>query len=115
MNRSASLSCSLGPNSTAATVTDDAGQPLYAPMLVAATVHAAHRAWANHLSGRSIGERVVLAAGTDERIQSADVDSADLILLPGEVTADIDAAKANQQVRLAGGTLDDESVMGANA
>jgi hypothetical protein len=101
--------------STAATVTDEDGESLRASTLVAATVHAAHRAWATHLAGRSIGERVLLAASTDDRIQSGDVDCADLILLAGEVISDIDADQATSRVRQIGGTDDDETAIEAIA
>lgn len=78
--------------SLAPTVTDEDAEPLDAGLLVAATVHAAHRAWATHLSGRSAGERVLVAASTGDTIDSQGVHAADLILLPAVVTADIDSA-----------------------
>jgi hypothetical protein len=83
--------------SAAATVSDDDGQLLDVPILTAATVHAAHRAWATHLSGRSIGERVVLAAESGDRFHNDVVDTADLILVAGEVIADIDTTRPDRQ------------------
>jgi hypothetical protein len=89
--------------SAAESVIDDGEQLLDASVLVSATVHAAHRAWATHLSGRSIGERVVLAAVVSGRLHSSLVDAADLILLPAEVTSDIDAGRPVAQVRVVDG------------
>jgi hypothetical protein len=76
--------------SAASTLADEDGQPLQSQLLMAATVHAAHRAWATHLAGRSVGERVVLAVPTGEVIDTEDMHSADLLLVAGEVIADID-------------------------
>jgi hypothetical protein len=75
----------------AAAVSDLDGEPLDSGLLVAATVHAAHRAWATRLSGRSVGDRVVVAAVSGAEIDEYGVHAADLILVPGVVTADIDA------------------------
>ncbi|WP_297725307.1 hypothetical protein [Mycobacterium sp.] len=75
----------------AAAVSDLDGEPLDSGLLVAATVHAAHRAWATRLSGRSVGDRVVVAAASGAEIDEYGVHAADLILVPGVVTADIDA------------------------
>jgi hypothetical protein len=77
--------------SVASGIADADGEPLDAGLLVAATVHAAHRAWATHLAGRSAGDRVVLAAVTGQLLDSHGVRSADLLLLPGEITVDIAA------------------------
>lgn len=75
----------------AAAVTDDDDEPLDSGLLVAATVHAAHRAWAARLAGRSVGDRVVVAAPSGNDLDVFGVHAADLILVPGVVTADIDA------------------------
>jgi hypothetical protein len=71
------------------TLVDEDGEPLEPRLLMAATVHAAHRAWATHLSGRSVGERVLLAAATGSMIDTDGVRSEDLVLVPGELVADI--------------------------
>jgi hypothetical protein len=69
---------------------DDAdGEPLRVSWLVASMVHAAHRAWAPHLAGRSAGDRVVVAVATGEELDTTMVRSADLLLVPGTVTVDI--------------------------
>lgn len=73
----------------AAIVVDDAGDPLDPWLLKAATVHAAHRAWAPHLSGRSVGERVLLAATTGATIDTEQIHCQDLVLVSGELVADI--------------------------
>lgn len=76
--------------SIAAKVAGADDEPLDAGLLVAATVHAAHRAWATHLAGRSAGDRVVVATLTGDTIDAHGVRSADLLLVPAEVTVDID-------------------------
>lgn len=70
-------------------VTDDDGLPLDAQLLIAALVHAAHRAWAVRLAGRSAGERVVVAVETGQRLKWPGVDSDDLLLIPALVSEDI--------------------------
>ncbi|WUI01550.1 hypothetical protein OHR68_06935 [Spirillospora sp. NBC_00431] len=77
--------------SVAAEVADDDGRPLDSHLLVAAEVHAAHRAWATHLAGRSAGDRVMVAADTGDVLEAHGVRSMDLLLVPGVVTVDIDA------------------------
>jgi hypothetical protein len=81
----------------AAAVTDDDDEPLDSGLLVAATVHAAHRAWATRLAGRSVGDRVVVAAPSGNDLDVFGVHAADLILVPGVVIADIDAPADNHE------------------
>lgn len=71
------------------TLSGDDGQPLDPELLVSATVHAAHRAWAARLAGRVAGDRVVIAADTGDVLATERVRSADLLLIPGLVMADI--------------------------
>ncbi|MFG1646710.1 hypothetical protein ACGFMK_41090 [Amycolatopsis sp. NPDC049252] len=73
----------------AETGTEPDEPPLDAGLLTAAIVHAAHRAWAARLAGRSAGDRVVVAVTTGARIDSGDIGADDLLLVPGEVLADI--------------------------
>lgn len=75
-------------------VTDDEGQGLDPRTLAAALVHAVHRAWAARLSGRTAGDRVLIAVDTGLRIESGEIRSSDLLLVPGVVTADIAEARA---------------------
>jgi hypothetical protein len=75
----------------ASAVSDTDDEPLDSRLLVAATVHAAHRVWATRLAGRSVGDRVVVAAASGEGLDAYGVHACDLILVPGVVTADIDA------------------------
>ncbi|WP_409464864.1 hypothetical protein [Amycolatopsis sp. GA6-003] len=75
-------------------IADEAGAdpeepPLDAGLLAAAIVHAAHRAWAARLAGRSAGDRVVVAVATGTRIDSGGIRADDLLLVPGEVLTDI--------------------------
>jgi hypothetical protein len=70
-------------------VGDAEGEPLDAGMLAASLVHAAHRAWATRLAGRAAGERIVVAAATGDHFDTGFLHSADLLLIPGTVTADI--------------------------
>jgi hypothetical protein len=92
----------------AGAVTDDDGRPLEPRLLVAAVVHAAHRAWAARLAGRDAGERLVVAVETGERLERSDVTAEDLVLLPAVVTQDIAETPATL-THLAGvGTLFDE-------
>jgi hypothetical protein len=66
------------------------GEPLDAGLLAASFVHAAHRAWAARLAGRSAGDRVVVAAATGDVFDNGPIVSADLLLVPAQVAADID-------------------------
>jgi hypothetical protein len=75
----------------ATAVSDADDEPLDSGLLVAATVHAAHRVWATRLAGRSVGDRVVVAAANGDSLDAYGVQASDLILVPGVVTADIDA------------------------
>lgn len=68
---------------------DDDNEPLEPQLLMAAVVHAAHRAWATHLSGRAPGDQVLLAAASGSVIDNDDLFSEDLILFRGEVIDDI--------------------------
>jgi len=72
-----------------AQVSDADGAPLDPDLLAASMVHAAHRAWATHLAGRSSGDRVVIAVATGDRFDTDLIRSADLLLVPGVATADI--------------------------
>lgn len=71
-------------------VVDYDGQPLDRNLLAAAIVHAAHRAWATHLSGRAAGEHLVVAVATGEAIDVDEIRSQELLLVPAVVAADID-------------------------
>lgn len=75
-------------------VSDADGAPLDPDLLAASMVHAAHRAWATRLAGRSSGDRVVVAVATGDHFDTDLVRSADLLLVPGMVTADIDEPAA---------------------
>lgn len=77
-------------DSLASEVVDDEGHYLAPNPLAAALVHAAHRAWAARLAGRSVGDRVVVGVTTGTEIHSEVVRSDDLLLVPGAVTSDID-------------------------
>lgn len=70
-------------------VCDADGEPLDAGLLAASLVHAAHRAWAARLAGRSAGDQVVVAAATGDHFDTGLLRSADLLLVPGTVRADI--------------------------
>lgn len=83
--------------SVAVDAADADGDPLDSGLLVAATVHAAHRAWATHLAGRSAGDRVVVAATTGDLLDAQGVWSADLLLVPGVITVDIAAPEARRE------------------
>ena len=73
----------------AARVEDPDGEPLEPGLLAAHLVHAAHRAWAPRLAGRSAGDRVLIAVDTGVRVDTGRVSSADLLLVPGDLTTDI--------------------------
>lgn len=73
-----------------AQVSDADGVPLDPDLLAASMVHAAHRAWSARLAGRSSGDRVVVAVATGDHFDTDLVRSAELLLVPGVVTADID-------------------------
>jgi hypothetical protein len=89
-------------------VADADGEPLDTGLLAAAVVHAAHRAWATRLAGRSAGDRVVLAVATGVEFDNGLVRSADLLLVPCVVTVDIDepAVAARGTPRLSAGWAD---------
>jgi hypothetical protein len=75
----------------AATTADGDGEPLDSPLLATAIVHAAHRTWTARLAGRSAGDRLVIGVTTGDALMTREVRSDDLLLVPGEVTADIGA------------------------
>ncbi|XVU23023.1 hypothetical protein ACQPZJ_38015 [Actinoplanes sp. CA-054009] len=75
-------------------VSDDDGKPLEPDLLTAALVHGAHRAWAARLAGRSAGDRMLLAVDTGDRLTTDLLRTADLLLMPGWVTTDIEEAAA---------------------
>ncbi|HEY2795696.1 MAG TPA: hypothetical protein VGJ28_25260, partial [Micromonosporaceae bacterium] len=70
-------------------VDDLDGEPLDPGILAAAFVHAAHQAWAARLTGRSAGDRVLVGVRTGTEVDHVGIRSDDLLLVPGEVTADI--------------------------
>lgn len=74
---------------TADRVYDDNGEPLEEALLAVALVHAAHRAWAEHLSGRYAGDRVLVAVDGGRHIDTPWVRCRDLLLVSGEITTDI--------------------------
>jgi hypothetical protein len=88
---------------------DDDGEPLETSILAAHLVHAAHRAWATRLAGRSAGDRVLIAVTTGMRIDTEQIRSADLLLVPGTVTADIadPGPRADRRARPFEGLWDD--------
>jgi hypothetical protein len=73
----------------AGNVTDADGEPLDADTLAATVVHAAHRAWATRLAGRSADERLVLGVDLGGEFDTGDIRSRDLLLVPGTAEADI--------------------------
>lgn len=75
----------------AATVVDDDGEPLDPGLIASALVHAAHRTWTARLAGRSAGDRLVIGMTTGTALVTPAVRSDDLLMVPGEVTADIEA------------------------
>lgn len=77
----------------ALTVVDDDGEPLDPDRLIAAVVHAGHRVWSTHLSGRIAGDTVLVAVTDSARVDSGSVDCADLLLVPAEVLADTQQAR----------------------
>jgi hypothetical protein len=77
-------------------VSDDDGRSLDPDLLTAAVVHAAHRAWAARLAGRSAGDRVLVAVDTGDRLSTDLLRTADLLLVPGRVTADIEESVAGR-------------------
>lgn len=76
----------------AADISDGDGEPLDADLLAATVVHAAHRAWATRLAGRSAGEQLVIAVATEDQLDTDSARSADLLLVPAVVTTDIQEA-----------------------
>ena len=88
---------------------DGDGEPLDPRLLKAAAVHAAHRAWATHLTGRLVGDRVLLAVTTGTLIDDDGIASEDLLLVPAEVARDIiEPAAARRQRGRGAIDLDDE-------
>lgn len=83
----------------AARVEDADGEPLEPGLLAAHLVHAAHRAWAPRLAGRSAGDRVLIAVDTGARVDTGRVSSADLLLVPGDLTTDIADAGPGRRSR----------------
>lgn len=73
----------------ASTGVGDDGEPLDPALLANALVHAAHRTWTARLAGRSAGDRVVIGVTTGAALVTRNVRSDDLLLVPGEVVADI--------------------------
>lgn len=69
----------------AAAVSDSDGEQLDPRRLRSAIVHAGHRAWAAHLSGRADGDRIIVGVADTTRITSGGVSCADLILVPGTI------------------------------
>ncbi|WP_280351858.1 hypothetical protein [Nocardia abscessus] len=61
-------------------------------LLTATVVHAAHHAWAPHLAGRSAGDRLVLAVPSGKELITNTIRANDLILVPAELTIDIQAS-----------------------
>lgn len=78
----------------AATVTDDDGDPLDVGRLTAAVVHAGHRIWSTHLSGRTSGDTVLVAVADETRIDTGTVRCVDLLIVPAEIAADTEAPPA---------------------
>lgn len=87
---------------------DDVGSGLDADRLVAAVVHAAHHCWAPHLAGRSAGDRLILAVPSGNRLNTHTVRAEDLILVPAELTVDIQAAEPKLRQHQ-GNTADQET------
>jgi hypothetical protein len=90
----------------AAGVVDDDGVALDPRRLAAAVVHAAHHAWAPGLAGRSAGDHLVIAVTTGEDLDTGVIRADDLLLVSGEVTADIGEQDKVTRSRL---RTDDES------
>ncbi|WP_370948842.1 hypothetical protein AB5J62_15170 [Amycolatopsis sp. cg5] len=74
---------------TAEVEADEDEPPLDEGLLTAAVVHGAHRAWAPRLAGRSAGDRIIVAVTTGTTLDAGGVRADDLLLVPGEVVADI--------------------------
>ena len=97
-------------------VADYDGQPLDPDLLAAAIVHAAHRAWATHLSGRAAEEHLVVAVATGEAIDADGIRSQDLLLVPAVVATDIDTPTGSSVPgQLLVDDLDDVSRVYSNA
>lgn len=77
-------------------VADYDDQPLDPDLLATAIVHAAHRAWATHLSGRAAGEHLIVAVTTGDAIDADGVRSQDLLLVPAVVVTNIDTQGASR-------------------
>lgn len=72
------------------TIGDDDSEPLDPFLLAASVVHNAHRLWAPQLSGRSEGDRFVVAIDDDEALETSHVACKDLLLVPVEVLRNFD-------------------------
>ncbi|WP_112107749.1 hypothetical protein [Parafrankia sp. Ea1.12] len=81
---------------TAPALTDEAGDRLDPFLLVAAVVHAAHRAWSTRLAGRAAGDRLLVGVDTGATMVTGDIRSSDLLLVPATVTADINPPAAQE-------------------
>ncbi|MEQ0558186.1 hypothetical protein ABJI51_03820 [Amycolatopsis sp. NEAU-NG30] len=87
--------------------------PLDEGVLAAAIVHAAHRAWAARLAGRSAGDQIMVAVTTGTDLDSGGVRADDLLLVPGEVLTDInEAAGVSTLPRATAGGYSDEEAVG---
>ena len=88
-------------------------EPLEPRLLAAAIVHATHRAWAARLAGRSAGDRVIVAVSTGVCLDTGDIRADDLLLVPGEVTADISEPATTPRIpRLVPDDDTDEEMVG---
>lgn len=98
----------------AAGVVDDDGVPLEPRRLAAAVVHAAHHAWAPRLAGRSTGDCLVIAVTTGKHLDTGGIRADDLLLVPGEIIADIGepAVVARFQPRTGDESVLDEEATG---
>jgi hypothetical protein len=76
-------------SASAGDVVDNEGEPMDPQLLANALVHAAHRAWTARMVGRSAGERIVIGVTTGHLLDTDGIRSDDLLLIPGEVIADI--------------------------
>jgi hypothetical protein len=72
------------------TTSDEDGEPLDPFVLAASVVHNAHRRWAPQLSGRSEGDRFVIAVDDDADLETSHVACKDLLLVPVEVLRNFD-------------------------
>ncbi|NLA35173.1 MAG: hypothetical protein GX868_05725, partial [Actinobacteria bacterium] len=84
----------------AESLVDADGDPLYPSLLAAAVVHAAHRLWTPLLAGRDAGDALLVALDDGRRIDTDAVSAADLLVVPAEITGDIDDAQVAAPVQL---------------